>query len=239
LGGTARSNTTQANAAQANAAQTPAGAGTAPSAGENAALKPATAAMAGAVNDSPGARAADGGPSPVVGASDPAPNGASLFATRHTSAPGMAARPALAQPVPVDQVAVHIQRAAAAGEDRIRIRLHPAELGQIDVRLKVGHDGVVRAVVAVDRAETFNLMQRDAHGLERALQDAGLKTDSGSLSFNLRGEGQGGQGGEPEARYSPTAGPANQHIDQAARAAAHTAPGPAPIDPTRALDMHV
>jgi flagellar hook-length control protein FliK len=36
----------------------------------------------------------------------------------------------------------------------------------------------------------MELMQRDARGLERALQDAGLKTDSGSLSFNLRGHDQ-------------------------------------------------
>src|SRR3546814_824286 len=37
---------------------------------------------------------------------------------------------------------------------------------------------------------TLDLLQRDARGLERALQEAGVKTDSGSLSFNLRGQGQ-------------------------------------------------
>ncbi len=106
------------------------------------------------------------------------------------------ARPAALPSVPVDQVAVHIQRAAAAGQDRVRIRLHPAELGQVDVQLKMAGDGVVKAVVSVDRPETFELLQRDARGLERALQDAGLKTDSGSLSFNLRGETQTGPNAE-------------------------------------------
>jgi flagellar hook-length control protein FliK len=32
------------------------------------------------------------------------------------------------------------------------------------------------------------MLQRDARELERSLQDAGLRADSGSLSFNLRGE---------------------------------------------------
>ena len=43
-------------------------------------------------------------------------------------------------------------------------------------------------IVSIERPETFELLQRDARGLEKALQDAGLKTDSGSLSFNLKGE---------------------------------------------------
>ncbi len=118
--------------------------------------------------------------------------------------PGMLpaqARPATAQPVPVDQVAVHISKAVRAGEDRIRIRLHPAELGQIDVKLKLGADGLVKAIVWVDKPETFDLLQKDARGLERALQEAGLKTDSGSLSFHLRGENHqetGEHGNDPE-----------------------------------------
>ena len=38
----------------------------------------------------------------------------------------------------------------------------------------------------------MDLLQRDARDLERALQDAGLRADSGSLSFNLRGDGRNG-----------------------------------------------
>jgi flagellar hook-length control protein FliK len=100
------------------------------------------------------------------------------------------ARPATAASLPAHQVAVHIQRAVSAGQDRIRITLHPAELGQIDVKLKVSNDGAVKAIVSIERPETFELLARDARGLEKALQDAGLKTDSGSLSFNLKGESE-------------------------------------------------
>jgi len=148
------------------------------------------------------------------------------------------ARPAAASPVPLDQVAVHIQRAAAAGQDRIRIRLHPAELGQIDVKLKLSSDGVVKAVVTVDRPETFELLQRDARGLEKALQDAGLKTDSGSLSFNLRGQAQygsdAGRGGSGFESQVPGTDPdAEPQIDPQLMAAADAASS------DRLLDMRV
>jgi flagellar hook-length control protein FliK len=37
-----------------------------------------------------------------------------------------------------------------------------------------------------DRSDTLDLLRRDASGLERALQDAGLKTADNSLQFSLR-----------------------------------------------------
>jgi flagellar hook-length control protein FliK len=85
-----------------------------------------------------------------------------------------------------EQVAVQIRKAVSGGNDRISIRLHPAELGRLQVKLEVADDGHVRALITAERAETLDLMQRDLRGLERALQDAGLKTDSSSLSFTLQ-----------------------------------------------------
>ncbi|WP_119459818.1 flagellar hook-length control protein FliK [Rhodospirillaceae bacterium SYSU D60014] len=99
-------------------------------------------------------------------------------------------RPVPTPPMLAEQIAVHIQRGIEQGTDRIDIRLTPAELGRIEVRLELGHDGRVHASIAVDRAETLDLLQRDSRSLERALQDAGLKTDSGGLTFNLRGDGR-------------------------------------------------
>ena len=37
--------------------------------------------------------------------------------------------------------------------------------------------------------ETFELLQRDARALERALQEAGLRADSNSLNFQMHGHG--------------------------------------------------
>ena len=87
------------------------------------------------------------------------------------------------------QVAVQIKKAIGQGSDQIRIQLKPAELGRVDVKLEVTADGRAMAVVNVERPETLDLLQRDAAGLRQALQDAGLSTDSNSLSFNLRNAG--------------------------------------------------
>jgi hypothetical protein len=39
--------------------------------------------------------------------------------------------------------------------------------------------------VVLEKADTLAMFQRDAHALENALNQAGLKTDGSSLSFNL------------------------------------------------------
>jgi len=118
------------------------------------------------------------------GATAPASTLSTSFAeTLASSRPAPTANPA-------EQIAVQVRRAQVAGQEQINIKLHPAELGRIEVKLESNNDGTLRAVISAERSETLDLLQRDARGLERALQDAGVKTDSGSLSFNLRGQGQ-------------------------------------------------
>ena len=97
---------------------------------------------------------------------------------------------------PGEQVAMQIRRAAAGGADRITLQLHPRDLGTVEVRLEFGDNASVRAAVLVERPETLELLQRDARLLQRALNEAGLEADGGSLSFDLRGEGN--QGGDTE-----------------------------------------
>src|SRR3546814_21045390 len=92
--------------------------------------------------------------------------------------------------IPAEQIAVQVQRAQVAGQDQISIKLHPAELGRIEVKLENASDGTLRAVISAERTETIDPLQRDARGLERALQEAGVKTDSCRLSSNLSGQGQ-------------------------------------------------
>ena len=90
------------------------------------------------------------------------------------------------------QVAMQLSKAVQNGMDRMTIRLDPAELGRVEVKLEVGHDGRVIALVAAERPETLEALRQDARSLERALQDAGLETDADSLNFSLD---QGGQQG--------------------------------------------
>lgn len=109
---------------------------------------------------------------------------------------------------PTEQVAVNIAKAIGAGADKINIRLHPATLGRVEVSLEIAKDGLLTATVTADRPETLELLQRDARGLERALQDAGLRTNSDSLNFSLREQGKQAAGNHGN-------GPQNEHGDDA------------------------
>jgi flagellar hook-length control protein FliK len=88
-----------------------------------------------------------------------------------------------------DQISVQIAKAAKQGSDHIDIRLTPQALGRVTVHLEVAQDGWVKATVVADIPQVLDALKAEARALERALQDAGLKADSGSLSFSLRGDG--------------------------------------------------
>ena len=104
-----------------------------------------------------------------------------------TAPPAPVAQPGvLPAGIPFGGLAVEIAGRAIAGKNRFEIRLDPPELGRIEVRLDVDRDGNVTSRLTVDRADTFDLLRRDAAGLERALQDAGLKTAGNELQFSLR-----------------------------------------------------
>ena len=91
-----------------------------------------------------------------------------------------------------DQVAVHIARAAQSGTNRIEIRLDPESLGHVEVRLEVGRDGRVSALVLTENREALDALKAESRALQQALHDAGLKPDADSLSFEMQSE-QGGR----------------------------------------------
>ena len=107
-----------------------------------------------------------------------------------TAAAATAPAATQAAAVPLAGLAVEIAGQALAGKNRFEIRLDPPELGRIEVRLEVDKNGSVTSHLIADRADTLDLLRRDASGLERALQDAGLKTSDNSLQFSLRDQQQ-------------------------------------------------
>jgi len=120
-------------------------------------------------------------------AAQPAPPALHLNVTATAAAAGAAiANNMASNAVPIDGVAVEIATQAQNGKTSFDIRLDPKELGRIDVRLEVDKDGHVTAKMAVDRVETLDLLKRDASNIERALQQAGLKTSDNSLEFSMR-----------------------------------------------------
>ena len=99
------------------------------------------------------------------------------------------------------------------GNNEIRIQLKPESLGTIDVKLTTAHDGRISAVITADRSDTLNMLKQDSGTLQQALQDAGLKADSNSLTFNLSGgnaqsfaENSSQSGGNGGARFIPNSG---------------------------------
>jgi flagellar hook-length control protein FliK len=105
--------------------------------------------------------------------------------------------------IPLAGVAVEIAGKALLGKNHFEIRLDPPELGRIEVRLDVDRDGNVTSRLIADRQDTLDLLRRDSSGLERALQDAGLKTGDNGMQFSLRDQSNGQQqsnGGAHAAR---------------------------------------
>jgi flagellar hook-length control protein FliK len=108
---------------------------------------------------------------------------ASAAATAPAQAPGLQA--AAQVPVPLAGVALAIASRAFEGNNHFEIRLDPPELGRIEVHLDVDRDGNVTSHLVAHRAETLDLLRRDMTGLQRALQDAGLKTADNGMQFTL------------------------------------------------------
>lgn len=95
--------------------------------------------------------------------------------------------------VPVSGLAMQIAASAKSGKSRFEIRLDPAELGRIDVRIDVDRNGQVTSHLTVERPETLSMLRQDANQLQRALDNAGLSTGNGGLQFSLRDQSQSGQ----------------------------------------------
>jgi len=139
-----------------------------------------------------------GGPGPISGDGATMARGdgaiASTGAAQGTLASDPASRAAQAGASPqsrnapaTDQVSVSLKKAVENGDSKLRIQLRPHDLGRVEVKLDIAGDGRAKAMVLAERPETLELLQRDSRVLERALQDAGLKTDHNSLSFDLQG----------------------------------------------------
>ncbi|MGA2054514.1 MAG: flagellar hook-length control protein FliK [Bradyrhizobium sp.] len=95
--------------------------------------------------------------------------------------------------VPLSGLAVEIAANVKGGKSSFEIRLDPADLGRIDVRVQIDQNGQVTSHLTVEKPETLSMLRQDAPRLQQALNDAGLKTDSGGLQFSLRDQSSSGQ----------------------------------------------
>jgi flagellar hook-length control protein FliK len=137
-----------------------------------------------------------------------------------------------------EQVAIAVKRGVKAGNDQIQINLEPASLGKISVRLDFAQDGRVSAVFSADRADTLNLLNGDARRLEQSLRDAGLRADSGSLTFNLS-SGDTGSNPRQFSQASGYAATANALVESDPLVSLAAARATAGLGHDGSLDIHV
>ncbi|MCX7356789.1 MAG: flagellar hook-length control protein FliK [Alphaproteobacteria bacterium] len=100
------------------------------------------------------------------------------------------------------QVGREIVRKFSGGNTSFELRLDPADLGRVEVRMEVSRDNRVTAVITADNPQALTELARNARDLEQQLQSAGLQLSDNGLSFDLR---QGAQGGENDGQREPNA----------------------------------
>lgn len=83
------------------------------------------------------------------------------------------------------KVFLTMQRNAAERIQQMTLQLEPAAMGRVAVRMVFGKDGAMKAHLLVEKPETFQMLSRDSHALEKALKEAGLDLGENALSFDL------------------------------------------------------
>ena len=114
-------------------------------------------------------------------------------ATTNAAPASLSVTAATNAPVPLSGLALEIAASVKNGKSSFEIRLDPADLGRIDVRIDVDRSGQVTSHLTVEKPETLSMLQQDAPQLQRALDDAGLRTGSGGLQFSLRDQSSSSQ----------------------------------------------
>lgn len=102
------------------------------------------------------------------------------------------------------ELGVEIARHTRDGRDSLTIRLDPAEMGEIHIRLQFDDKGMMRAHVTAESAAALDMLRRDSGDLARALGDAGVRTDGQSFQFEARSQGRGDQQGQQNRAENPS-----------------------------------
>ncbi|HSZ10973.1 MAG TPA: flagellar hook-length control protein FliK [Rhizomicrobium sp.] len=109
-----------------------------------------------------------------------------------------------AQASDISAFALSIAARSEGSTKHFDIRLDPADLGRIDVKLSIDESGKASAHLSAEKPQTLELLQRDAPTLTRTLKDSGLDLSQNGLNFSLKGQNQqNGNGNSPAPRGTP------------------------------------
>ena len=132
-----------------------------------------------------------------------------------TAQAATAAYQAATVPVNLPQMAFDIVRHMQQGSNQFQIRLDPADMGRIDVKLDIASSGTVNAHLTVEHPETLDLLKRDSGALGAALSQAGLDSSKTNLEFSLRQNPFANQNNTGGGNGSPYAGASADDADTA------------------------
>ena len=99
------------------------------------------------------------------------------------------------RPHPIAQLAPTFTAIAQPGDSAaaksLIIRLDPAELGHVQVRIDRPTGGPARVELIVERTDTLMMLMQDRPRLDQALTQAGVPPEGRTLQFNLGSQDQG------------------------------------------------
>jgi flagellar hook-length control protein FliK len=130
-----------------------------------------------------------------------------------------AARAAVGAPETIAHLSAQIVKRLEGRSTRFDLELHPADLGRVDVQLRIERDGRVAATIAFDNPVAAADMRARSDDLRRSLEQAGFQLADDGLSFAERdpqnfsgGFSQGGGSDQGASRQGARA----RAFDQAA-----------------------
>ncbi|WP_158928410.1 flagellar hook-length control protein FliK, partial [Acidisphaera sp. S103] len=147
---------------------------------------------------------------PVEAGTDPAKPAVSSVSTAEQVAPAVTlptvpataattvAAPHQAQPAsPVEQLAPTLLTLAKTpdGGQQMTVRLHPADMGMVQVRIAQAPSGTTQIDITADNPVTLLALQRDQPQLHRTLDDAGIAAAGRTVTFHVAQPAQAAAGG--------------------------------------------
>jgi hypothetical protein len=144
------------------------------------------------------------------------------FATATPTAPSVTA----AHPVsPAEQLAPALLTLAktADGSQQMTVRLHPADLGMVQVRIASAVSGTTQIEIIAENPATLLALQRDQPQLHRTLDDAGIPAAGRTVTFHVAQAAQA-------AASSVGSGSSTSHANSQPGSPNRTNPGRADAD---------
>jgi hypothetical protein len=137
-----------------------------------------------------GAGPAPAGAASAVSLEQMVPTGTAAVMSNTTP---VAAAPAAHVASPAEQVAPALLMLAktADGGQLMTVRLHPAELGMVQVRIAQAASGTTQIDITAENPATLLALQRDQPQLHRTLDEAGISAAGRTVSFHVAEAAQG------------------------------------------------